>query len=230
VKKLITVVILLASLTSCASVGPRHNILGTTYGWDAGEIIDILLDAQVGQLRIRHVRMKDKDCDSGYEDHLELFGPIGPDSTAAIERIIPTMHQCMQGTTSFSRSIYMSSGGGLMSDGFELGKILRENQMTSRIVGGQSCASSCAIAFLGGRYRYITQDGRILFHAPYRAGRYSIDCSDRGQVRALRNYYEDQLGESDGEFLLDRTMSYCSSTDGWTLNADGASLFNITTR
>ena len=228
-KKLITVVILLASLTSCASVGPRHTILGTTYGFPASDLIDILLDAQVGQLRVRHVRMK-ASCGSGYADHLELFGPIGPDSTAAIERIIPTMHKCMNGTRWIVNTIFMSSGGGLMSDGFELGRIFRENEMQTVITGGQSCASSCAIAFLGGKFRRMEFDAEILFHAPYRAGRYSIDCSDTGQVAQLRNYYQGQMGDSDGEFLLARTMSYCSSTDGWTLNADAAKLFNITTQ
>jgi hypothetical protein len=242
-KKLLTIGILLASLTNCVgSVPPApfyvntgckvpfHYYLGATIGFPGCTSHYVFTDAQVSELRVRHVRTASEVCEDGYIDHLELLGPIGPDSTAAIARIIPNMRTCINDKGSkVSLTIYMSSGGGLLEDGFELGRILRENEMTTKIVNGQSCASSCAIAFLGGLYRHMDGDGQIFFHAPYREGRYSIDCSDRGQVRALRNYYEDQLGDADGEFLLSRTMDYCSTTNGWKLNADAAKVFNITT-
>lgn len=37
------------------------------------------------------------------------------------------------------------------------------------------------------------------------------------------------LGPKDGEFLFERTMSFCSQRGGWTINADAAKLFGITT-
>ena len=64
--------------------------------------------------------------------------------------------------------------------------------MRTQITGGGVCASSCAIAFLGGVYRGMSGDAKLMFHAPYtrtgvRAafGGVSIDCSDRGQVKDL---------------------------------------------
>ena len=91
------------------------------------------------------------------------------------------------------------------------------------------CASSCAIAFLGGKFRTMGFDAELLFHAPYISSGIAIDCYDYGQVDELKKYYQANLGYKDGEYLLDRTMSYCSNSSGWTLNADGAKLFGITT-
>ena len=72
-------------------------------------------------------------------------------------------------------------------------------------------------------------DGKLMYHAPYISGKFGIgiDCSDRGQVSELREYYIEMLGEKTGKFLLDRTMQYCSTTDGWTINRDAAEIFGI---
>ena len=57
----------------------RHNILGTNYGWDASEKqVEVLLDAQIDKLNVRHVRMSNERCMSGYAEHLEVAGEIGP--------------------------------------------------------------------------------------------------------------------------------------------------------
>lgn len=219
---------LFSFLTACST--PRHQILGTVYGWDDPDgNIKILLDAQVDRLRIRHVRMPASECKSGYHEHLELAGEIGPDSTEAVGLLLPKLQRCIppDGQWVVSR-IYLSSGGGYLIDGFKLGELLRHHQVQTIITGGQICASSCAIAFLGGKYRLMEHDAKLLFHSPYkRVGGIAIDCRDTGQVELLQTYYNNMLGNQQGAFLLGRTMSYCSSTSGWTLNADGARLFGI---
>ena len=215
-------------LTACST--PRHQILGTTYGWENAEgNIKILLDAQVNKLRIRHVRMQSSECKSGYQEHLELAGEIGPDSTEAVALLLPKLHHCIRSDGQrMANSIFLSSGGGYLIDGFKLGELLRYHQVQTVVTGGQICASSCAIAFLGGKYRSMYHNAQLLFHSPYvRIGGVAIDCRDTGQVKLLQGYYNNMLGERQGAFLLDRTMSYCSSTAGWTLNADGARLFGI---
>ena len=106
-----------------------------------------------------------------------------------------------------------------------------KNIKSKRVVtGGQKCASSCAIAFLGGTFRTMNFDAELLFHAPYLNKGVAIDCSDRGQVAGLLKYYKQMLGNKEGSYLLERTMSYCSATEGWTLNSGGAELFNIGNR
>ncbi len=217
---------LLGLLVAC---GPRHEILGTTYGYD-GATTQILLDANIDRLRVRHVRRPSNECQSGFYDHLEIAGEIGPDSTAAIGRLLPQLQRCVSVTTGnrVANLAYLSSGGGYLSDGYALGELFREYEVNTIITGGQVCASSCAIAFLGGVYRTMQYDAMLLFHAPYTSNGIAIDCTDRGQVAGLQNYYEDVLGTENGNFLLERTLSYCSASSGWTLNADGAKLFGIT--
>tara|TARA_B110001454_G_C12611690_1_gene388967 strand:+ start:180 stop:887 length:708 start_codon:yes stop_codon:yes gene_type:complete len=219
-------------LSSCAET-TRHEILGTTYGWDndTGEY-SILLDAKIDKLRIRHVRWTspESNCVSGFEDHLEIEGTIGPDSTAAVERLLPQLDKCIDSKGQwFVNQVFLSSGGGLLADGYAMGRLFKKYQIGTIVTGGQQCSSSCAIAFLGGKFRSMAFDAELLFHAPYLSSGIAIDCSDYGQVDELKKYYQANLGYKDGEYLLDRTMSYCSNSSGWTLNADGAKLFGITT-
>jgi len=72
----------------------------------------------------------------------------------------------------------------------------------------------------------------LMFHAPYRykseyygIGRADIACNAKDDE--LRNYMIKMLNPKDGNFLYERTMSYCSISDGWSLNKDAAELFNI---
>jgi len=222
-------VLILGMLFGCVSTpSPRHEILGTNYGWDA-EGVQVLLDARVGQLRIRHVRLANDVCVSGIQDHLEIQGAIGPDATEAVDRLLPQLHRCVDSEgTRRANHVFLSSGGGMLSDGYQMGNLFRKYQVATIITGGQQCASSCAIAFLGGSYRSMEHDALLLFHAPYVQNGVAIDCSDRGQIDELREYYINKLGPTDGQYLYERTMSYCSATSGWTLNAGGAKLFNIT--
>ena len=183
----------------------------------------------VDDLRIRKVRLLgDTECVSGYSEHLEIVGTIGPDSTQAIARILPDLHDCKNAKgVRLVNSVYMSSGGGYLSDGFKLGRLLRAHGTSTRVTGGQYCASSCAIAFLGGTFRDMSGSSQLMFHAPYTSNVFGLDCSDRGQVRDLSAYYTEMLGDETGEYLLRRTMDYCSAYDGWTLNADAAELFGL---
>ena len=65
----------------------------------------------------------------------------------------------------------------------------------------------------------------LLHHDGLRSvyGEPSIDCSDRGMKQRLRELLCNSVLDEDnsGDYLLKRTMSYCSSSDGWALNADG---------
>ena len=227
VMKIILFSIVTLLLMSCV---PRHNILGSTVEYSVPDV-KVLLDASVDKLRIRHVRTPSDKCKSGYYDHIEMMGEIGPDSTAAVERLLPQLERCEKpnGNGWIVNAAFLSSGGGRLSDGYKLGEIFKQYQIKTIVTDGQSCASSCAIAFLGGKFRSMHHDAVLLFHAPYIGNGIAIDCSDRGQVKSLEKYYKNMLGAKDGEFLLDRTLSYCSQSSGWTLNSDGAKLFGITT-
>jgi len=221
---------LLVCLFAFASCAPRHKILGAQDVGFAGGKTQILLDASIDKLRVRHVRRAEKQCVSGYHEHLEIEGQIGPESTEVIARLLPKLATCKKSKGGhFANHVYLSSGGGYLSDGYKLGNLFKRYGVHTVVTKSQVCASSCAIAFLGGKFREMNYDAQLLFHAPYTRRGIGIDCSDRGQVEGLRKYYLNTLGQKDGSFLLDRTLSYCSSSTGWTINADGAKLFGITT-
>jgi hypothetical protein len=225
-------------LGGCSSPTPHHSILGTTSGFNIPEKnVTVVRDIQINTLRIRQVRLDSTSCVSGSRHHLELLGPIGPDSTAVVGRILDELPECRNiDGTRIASQVYLSSGGGSLSDGFKLGELFRKHQVHTFVTYHQQCSSSCAIAFLGGKYRDMEGDAKLLFHAPYTYGavnRYSdsrsINCSDYGQVAELKRYYVKFLGKTDGEFLLDRTLDYCSAEAGWSINVDAAKLFGITT-
>ena len=123
--------------------------------------------------------------------------------------------------------IYLSSHGGSLKYGIEIGRIFRKFKIDTFISDGQRCSSACAIAFLGGVKRTIFGNGSILFHAPYLRSAEKTDCRDRGQVEILSEYYREMLGSKNGGYLLKRTMDFCSKENGWVLNEDATRLFGI---
>lgn len=226
-KKILSLVLFVGTLSGNISHAESKGILGTSMQ-ASGEI---LLDAKIGGLRIRHVRYPTLQCTSNFAEGLELSGSIGPDSTEAVERLLPRLAKCVSSETGspIPNLVYLSSRGGVQADGYRLGRLFRSHRLQTQVGDGALCASSCALAFLGGSHRIMLGNAELLFHAPYTVSQLSnrADCSDRGQVDELRDYFVSMLGPDDGNYLLKRTMDYCSTTTGWTLNSDGAKLFNI---
>ena len=63
-----------------------------------------------------------------------------------------------------SYSVSLSSPGGNLLEGMALGKAIRKAEVSTVVTRGNSCASACAIAFLGGVEAGATSDavGRTL--------------------------------------------------------------------
>lgn len=231
-RKLSLFFVALFILSGCSTPSkPQHNILGTTWGWPA-DIVTVKSDMKISELRVRVVRRLSEDCITGYIDHIEIDGPIGPDSSEVLDRVLQKIESCFSiaQQNRISTSVYLNSGGGYLKDGYKMGELFRKYYVTTTITGGQTCASACSVAFLGGKYRVMEHNAVLLFHSPYRNYGIGIDCSDNGQVGQMKDYFVNQLGTANGSYLHQRTMSYCSRSDGWTLNADAAKLFGITTK
>ena len=220
-QKYIFLTIISLLLAACGSSTPFHTILGATVGY-AGDKVTIISDAQVGEFRVRRVSVIDSDCRTGYTEHLELSGNIGPDSTALVARLLPKLSKLCVNT------VYLNSNGGLLEDGFKMGDLFRQYRVSSRVSKGQTCSSACAVAFLGGKFRSVETGGKLVFHAPYLETWSGIDCSDTGQVSVLKKYYQKMIGQEAGSYLLKRTMNFCTSTGGWVLNSGGAKMMGIT--
>lgn len=207
-----------------------HNIAGTSVGWNAKDVT-VLSDIVVSDLQVRHVRRKSADCTAGYFEHIELNGTIGPDSTYIVQRLLDKVETCVDVNTEvkYSTTVYMNSKGGLLKDGYLLGDMLRKYNTYTRLRGRQVCASACAVAFLGGKFRQLSTNSQLLFHAPYIRNEYNqILCASRRDSAQLRAYYISMLSQEAGARVFDRTMDYCSSSSGWTVNKDAADIFHIT--
>ena len=226
------------SFTSEAATGFQF-IVGENWYPQRKEKFIVHADIRINDLRIRHIENigltnlggKWKKCKRGKREGLEIVGPINPDTHEVVKRLLQNFDTCYT-TVKVAPVIMMDSGGGYLKDGFELGRTLRKYGSQTVIVRGAMCASSCAAAFLGGRYRYLDERGKIMFHAPYKVTGYSsvsrkMDIACQKKNEDLKNYFRGMLGGSDGNYLYDRTMSYCSTSSGWTLNKDAARLFNI---
>lgn len=205
----------------------EHRIAGSTARFLNATIIR---NIRVGDLQIRQVRRKAATCRSGFIDHIELNGPINGDSLIVIKKILSDFPDCISPSgAKGSIIVMMNSPGGYLEDGYGLGELFRVNRVSTLIAPGQTCASSCAIAFLGGIHRAVAGDGSLLFHSPYKDTGMNIECSTKNASHRLKNYFSTMLGSMRGELLFDRAMSYCSLRTGWIINSDAADIFGITT-
>ena len=199
---------------------------------------EVVSDIQLSDLRIKHVKRVGDDCAlSAQRLHvIEISGPINPDTTLVVQRLINKIksasNRCVSKESGrpYAVLVYLSSGGGYLVDGIELGRLFREGGVQVRVTYGAKCFSSCAVAFIGGFYRDISGNGELLFHAPYYSNSWARPSNCQTSNSELQSYFISMLGEENGSLLYNRTMSNCSSFDGWTINKDAAEIMGITTR
>lgn len=60
--------------------------------------------------------------------------------------------------------IWLRSPGGNARVGNQAGRLIRENNMTTRIPEGWACFSACNFMFMGGVVRYVDQGGLFIVH------------------------------------------------------------------
>ena len=232
--KFISILVLLSGCTSSGSSAKSdfHTILGSAdWGYAIAEVgLKVHRDIRAGELRIRQISMEVSACKSNRGNFLELQGRIGPDSTEIVRRVFADLTPCIDRESGLEHStlVFLDSSGGLMTDGIALGRMFRQEGVQAAITKGQTCASACALAFLGGIDRVMHKDdARLVFHAPYVQTLGGIDCSDRGQVEIIKQYFTEMLGPVNGEYVFDRNQAYCSDSEGWELNLDAAKVFGI---
>jgi hypothetical protein len=62
--------------------------------------------------------------------------------------------------------VFESRGGSLLA-GIEIGKTIRLKGFATFVPDTVQCASACALAWLGGRIRFMSNSARVGFHAAY---------------------------------------------------------------
>lgn len=87
--------------------------------------------------------------------------------------------------------VFQSPGGNLFA-GIEIGKAVRLKGFSTIVPDGVQCASACALAWLGGRARFLSGTARVGFHAAYINAEGQAAVSSAGN--ALVGAYLNQLG------------------------------------
>ena len=75
------------------------------------------------------------------------------------DRFIKFIKQNNMIATDDSETIKLSSPGGNLFEGMALGEAIRRARFNAVVGSGTTCASACALAFLGGTARYATGTG-----------------------------------------------------------------------
>lgn len=84
-------------------------------------------------------------------------------------------------------AIYLNSPGGSLGGGIRLGEYFKRNRIKTVVEGHETCASACALAFLGGtdrhgnRWMSTTTTSRLGFHAFRNADGTRYEDSDNTQ-------------------------------------------------
>ena len=137
--------------------------------------------------------------------------------------------KCEANNQVWATQVFLNSYGGSLKDGYKIGKVFKEDLVTARIGIGQVCASSCAIAFLGAKYRTMaSEDSTLILHAPYiRKSNKKIHCADEKTDAGMHDYLSQMLGEKTSDVVFNRTMKYCSEDSGWAINRDAAKIYGM---
>lgn len=99
--------------------------------------------------------------------------------------------------------VVFKSNGGNLKAGIEIGKAIRLKGFSTFVADGESCASACALAWLGGRARAMSATARVGFHAAHiQTGEQKVATS---VGNALVGAYVAQLG------LPERAVIYVTS-------------------
>jgi ATP-dependent protease ClpP protease subunit len=235
-KKLFILLLLSTSLSATA-----NSILAPNLEYQKYDNHKIISEILINNLLINHMAQVPLDedgknlCASPNQifEWIELTGEINPDATYVVNKLLKKIENAPNRCIVKGKPqtiVWLNSGGGYLRDGFALGELFRKSKNVTVYIGpNNECYSSCAAAFLGGNKRSMYSSSKLMFHAPYNYRKNSkkdIVCSSSDDK--LLKYMQKMINKEDGEFLYKRTMSFCSSSDGWFLNMDAAKLLNIT--
>jgi hypothetical protein len=124
-------------------------------------------------------------------------------------------------TTPRAAVAFRSDGGSLVA-GIRIGSMIREKKFTTIIPDNASCASACALAWLGGTRRFMGEGASVGFHAAYILKSYGPIESSSGN--AILGAYLNQLGMSEDAILY---ITQAAPTSIQWMNMDDAGKYGI---
>jgi hypothetical protein len=146
------------------------------------------------------------EVEKGRINVVSIFNKIEPGDDAKLAKILAVD----KSLTGDGTIVVMGSPGGALDAGIKMSMMIHARQLTTYIPDDMKCASVCAMMWLGGTKRLISNSGQVGFHAAsvttvnLRTGqetagpRYSVDGT-----RKMLDYYS-WLGfpQTTGQFLV----------------------------
>lgn len=86
-----------------------------------------------------------------------------------------------------SAIVSFSSDGGSLLAGLQIGETIRMKNFSTLVPEGARCASSCALAWLGGTRRLMGEQAQVGFHAAYDGETHQVTSSGNALVGAYLN-------------------------------------------
>ena len=119
--------------------------------------------------------------------------------------------------------VSLNSAGGSLMVGLSMGRALRLQGVTTVVEAGQTCASACGLAWLGGSRRLLDPSAQVGFHAAYFIDDNGL-AIETGSGNALVGAYLNQLGmSSEAVYYITRS----SPAEMQWLTIDDAEKFGI---
>lgn len=101
-------------------------------------------------------RLQFKVLRSGKAKYLLMSGPI---TTGDYRAAVGAMSEA-----GMIDGVLLDSGGGVLEEAMEIGRLLRARKLSTRVPSGAICASACNFIFMGGVIRQVDPDARFEIH------------------------------------------------------------------
>jgi len=210
----------IAFLASCAVPVPlqKHTVMGSDQTGYSNLMLTLQTETETPAFHIKLFTIRHADCVSGSIDYVEFDGAINKESLSAFESVLIEAQGCKNRKgTSLYPFVYLNSSVGDFPDGYTLGEMFRKFNVETIVTQGQTCKGACAVAFLGGRFRLIQDNGVLVFGGNKGRG-IGMECERATNQVTLRNYLERMIGVVYSEPLYFNLMSHCVQPSGLSVD------------
>ena len=176
------------------------------------------------------------NCLSGFEYTYFVDGEINSDLLFIVTKLFDEEQGCItkDPQKNVQTTVILDSTGGYTAQAYELGRLFRKHEIKTVINNNVACSSACAIVFLGGSERYVSEHGMINFHQPYTVDSYVEDkpvitCSEDTTI--LLQYFIEMTNDEMGNILYNRSLLYCGTDEYWQIyGTNAALLYGVVTK
>ena len=194
---------------------------GAEWGWTDAIVVHEETNLS-DNTSIRVIQAKDKTYHIVYNGQINNFG------VNILKEMIPEIREANNSRTgkNYVARIYLHSYGGYLQAGIDMGNLFAKHSVSARVTHKSTCASSCAIAFTGARYKDIKGNGKLIFHAPYKEGNYGTTvCATKDDVPELITYINNNKNIDSAEAVTMKDDAFhCDPNGGVSFGSN--SIFN----